>query len=217
MPRQIFMPAVGHWSRCGLAAWLVKQLRSEERLLVGIDHAFSFPNIYMQRYGLGSWDDFLRDFHEHWPTDQKSVETCRPDNKRIGSPREYRLTDQWTSSAKSVFLFDVNGSVAKSTHAGLPWLLHIRKSCGDSVHFWPFDGFDIPEGRSVVAEVYPSLFRNRYLRDDRSSTDEQDAYATARWMKEMAAAGFLTRYFDPPLTKDQRVLACLEGWILGVN
>ena len=31
------------------------------------------------------------------------------------------LTERWTATAKSVFLFDVQGSVAKSTFAGLPW------------------------------------------------------------------------------------------------
>ena len=48
--------------------------------------------------------------------------------------------------------FDVQGSVAKSTHAGLPWLRHLRRECKRSVHFWPFDG-GIPEGSSVVAEI----------------------------------------------------------------
>ena len=48
----------------------------------------------------------------------------------------------------------------------------------ERVHFWPFDGFEVPEGKSVIAEVYPSLWRRRYARDDRT-TDEQDAYATS--------------------------------------
>jgi hypothetical protein len=43
-----------------------------------------------------------------------------------------------------VFYFDVQGSVAKSTHAGIQWLRFIRQRLGDRVHFWPFDGWDIP-------------------------------------------------------------------------
>jgi hypothetical protein len=27
------------------------------------------------------------------------------------------------------------------------------------VHFWPFDGWDIPAGRSAIAEVFPSWRR----------------------------------------------------------
>jgi hypothetical protein len=49
------------------------------------------------------------------------------------------------AGAKSVFHFDVPGSVAKSTHAGLPWLRYIRLHV-PTVHFWPFDGWGCPDG-----------------------------------------------------------------------
>jgi hypothetical protein len=42
-------------------------------------------------------------------------------------------------SANSNFQFDVQGQVAKSTHAGSPWLYRIRQAVGKKVHFWPFD------------------------------------------------------------------------------
>jgi hypothetical protein len=48
-------------------------------------------------------------------------------SKRAGDPRWLRLTESWTPSAKSVFLFDVQGSVAKSTHAGLQRLRFLRE------------------------------------------------------------------------------------------
>ena len=44
-------------------------------------------------------------------------------------------------NAKSVFHFDVQGSVAKSTRAGIPWLRFIRQRLGARIHFWPFDGW----------------------------------------------------------------------------
>jgi hypothetical protein len=62
------------------------------------------------------------------------------------------------AGAKSVFHFDVPGSVAKSTHAGLSWLLYLRSNTDGKAHFWPFDGWDLSVGGSVVAEVYPSLW-----------------------------------------------------------
>jgi hypothetical protein len=37
---------------------------------------------------------------------------------------------QRAGSAKSVFNFDVQGSVAKSTRAGIPWLRFIRQRLG---------------------------------------------------------------------------------------
>ena len=195
------------------------QRESKERFIAGIDHGFSFPVSYFEKFKLKSWDTFLEDFCRHWPTDDdhKYVDFIRenlPD--RVGSPAEFRLTEKWTSSAKSVFLFDVQGSVAKSTHAGIPWLRRIREAVGNQVHFWPFDGWNVPSDRSVIVEVYPSLIRHRYAKEDRTA-DQQDAYAVARWLFEMDKNGFVDRYFDPPLTEEQRRTADLEGWIFGVS
>lgn len=136
--------------------------------------------------------------------------------QRTGAARELRLCERWTSSAKSVFQFDVQGAVAKSTHSGIPWLKRIRDAVGDRVHFWPFDGWMPPSGISVIAEVYPSIFRKRVDPDGRTG-DEQDAYAVARWLAETSARGELFRYFAPPLTPLERRLADREGWILGVT
>ncbi len=183
----------------------------------------------IDRHGLKSWDAFLDDFVRHWPThhDYTYVDFIRdgvrnswPDwpgpGLRDGKPTELRLCERWTSSAKSVFQFDVQGSVAKSTHAGIPWLKVIREVVGEHIHVWPFDGWHLPESKCVLAEVYPSIFRNRYSREGRSA-DEQDAYAVCRWLSESAARNSLARYFDPPLTLSERQMALREGWILGIG
>ena len=73
-----------------------------------------------------------------------------PTGMRVGEPRELRLCERWTSSAKSVFLFDVQGAVAKSTHAGIPWLKRMRDEAGDKIPFWPFDGWT--PGRGQVCD-----------------------------------------------------------------
>jgi hypothetical protein len=70
------------------------------------------------------------------------------------------------------------------------------------VHFWPFDGFEIHQAKSVVV-VYPSIFRRRYPRE-RRSLDEQDAWSVAMWLKAMDGRGVLGRYFNPPLTIPER-------------
>ena len=105
--------------------------------------------------------------------------------------------------------------VAKSTHAGIPWLRRIRQAVGDKVHFWPFDGWSVPEGKSVIAEIYPSVFTKRYSASGRTP-DQQAAYAVARWLSDCDRHGFLERYFNPPLTPEDRKVADLEGWILGI-
>jgi hypothetical protein len=226
LPERVITPAAPeskswNWTRQEVAEWLIAQARSGKRFIAGIDHGFAFPISYFQRYGIKSWPDFLEDFVKHWPTHEPNTyvdfirdrEQGPPD--RIGRSTDFRLTEKWTSSAKSVFDFGGPGKVAHSTHAGLPWLLHIRKEVGDLIHFWPFDGWQIQDGKSVLAEVYPSIFKHRYPSVGQTS-HQQDACAIARWLKEMDEQGFLERYFDPPLTDEERNVADLEGWILGI-
>ena len=81
---------------------------------------------------------------------------------------------------------------------------------------WPFDGWTVPVGKSVIAEIYPSIFRRRYPKHDRTA-DQQDAYSVCRWLTETDQRGMLQHYLNPPLTESERKIAEREGWILGVN
>jgi hypothetical protein len=212
-----------YWTRRGLAEWLCNELGGETPTIVGIDHAFSFPLAYFEKYKLPSdWQDFLIDFQHHWPTDEPNtyIDFIREGevghgHKRIGDARWLRVTEAWTATAKSVFLFDVQGSVAKSTFAGLPWLLYLKKQCKRPIHFWPFDGWEIPEGKSVVAEVYPALWMRRFPRDGRDG-DEQAAYAAVAWLQRADRDGSLEGFLNPNLTAEERGIGKIEGWILGV-
>ncbi len=143
--------------------WLAELLSEDRPTIVGIDHSFSFPLAYFQKYGLPpDWKAFLVDFSYHWPTYKEHIyvdfvrEGVNGDGAaRSGSPRWRRMAEI-RAGAKSVFHFDVPGSVAKSTHAGLPWLLYLRERLGAHVDFWPCEGWTAPAGPSVVAEVYPA-------------------------------------------------------------
>jgi len=225
-PREVFPPPglKRYWTRKGIAEWLSAELVKGDPVLVGIDHCFSFPVKYFQEYNIPlDWGLFLDDFHHHWPTDGENmcVEFIRDGRYGIGSARQgkstwFRLTDRWTASAKSMFLFDVQGSVAKSTFAGLPWLRFLRQQKIPRLHFWPFDGWDIPAGHSVIAEVYPSLWTRRFPIEKRDN-DQHAAYAVAAWMRRADANGSLQKYFKPPLDKDELSLVVIEGWILGID
>jgi hypothetical protein len=46
--------------------------------------------------------------------------------------------------------------------------------------------------------------------------DEQAAYAVAVWLQRADLNGSLGSYFNPPLTPEEREVAAVEGWILGV-
>lgn len=213
-----------YWTRRGVAEWLVVRLSSGQPVLVGIDHAFSFPLSFFEAHGLPhDWPAFLDDFQQHWPTDEDNtyVDFVRDrlvgdGPARYGNSRWRRLTDVRAGSAKSVFHFDVQGSVAKSTHAGLPWLRYIRRQVGHRVHFWPFDGWDIPAGWPAIVEVYPALWSKSFEREARTP-DQHDAYSVALWMRNADADGSLRRCLKPALNPDERSAASIEGWILGAG
>jgi hypothetical protein len=124
-----------NWTRHQIAEWLVPRFLAGIRLLVGIDHGFSFPLQYFEQHGLlPDWQAFLDDFQQHWPTDHANTYVdfvrdgvCGNAAARSGNARWRRITELRTRTAKSVFHFDVPGSVAKSTHAGIPWLRYVRQ------------------------------------------------------------------------------------------
>jgi hypothetical protein len=223
-PEEIAPPPVlrRYWTRKGIAEWLVERFSEELPTLVGIDHGFSFPLRYFEKYDLAhDWNVFLNDFQAHWPTDEDFTYVdfvlegeCGNGAARCGDSRWRRITEL-RARAKSVFHFDVPGSVAKSTHAGIPWLRYLRSRTDGRVHFWPFDGWEVPPGKSVVAEVYPALWNCTFSRDARS-TDQHDAYSAAAWLRRSDLDGSLNRFFSPKLPVHEKKVAEIEGWILGI-
>ena len=212
-----------YWTRKGVAGWLVERLAEDAATLVGIDHGFSFPFRYFEARRLEpDWAAFLDDFQRHWPTDVDNtyVDFVRHGAvgngmARMGDARWRRLAEVRAGATKGVFRFDVQGSVAKSTHAGIPWLRFIRQRLGPRVHFWPFDGWDIPAGRSAIAEVYPALWNRFFARKERTG-DQHDAYSVAAWLSRADRNGELSAFLKPTLTPAERAVAQAEGWILGV-
>jgi hypothetical protein len=55
----------------------------------------------------------------------------------------------------------------------------------------------------------------RFPRDGRDA-DEQAAFAAAAWLQRADTNGSLSGFFKPSLTADERKVAKIEGWILGV-
>lgn len=225
LPEEIHPPPSPrkYWTRRGIAEWLVERLHEAEPTLVGIDHGFSFPLRYFEVHHIvPDWPTFLDDFQQYWPTDGDNTYVdfvrhglCGNGAARMGNTRWRRLTEERARTAKSVFHFDVQGSVAKSTHAGIPWLRYIRQNSGDHIHFWPFDGWDIPQAKSAIVEVYPSLWSKSIPKGNRTA-DQHDAYSVATWLRQADLEGRLTTYINPSLSPAERTLAQVEGWILGV-
>ena len=224
-PEEVLPPAgpKRYWTRRGLAEWLVGTLDGQVPTIVGIDHGFSFPIRYFERHGLPpDWPVFLDDFCAHWPTDGKHtyVDFVRDGSvgngaARWGERHWRRLTEEATGSAKSVFHFDVQGSVAKSTHAGIPWLRYIQRARPE-LHFWPFDGWNPASGTSVITEAYPRLWSAAYPQDDRTA-DQHDAYSIARWLQDAIITGEIEKAFAAPEPESVAMTGRVEGWILGTT
>jgi len=204
-----------NWCRKALAEWLVQKLSGNQRVIVGIDHGFSFPISYMGDHNLPDWRSFLDHFASKYPTHEEAVQNLLDDGRLpVGDPGQMRLTEAWTPSAKSVFKFRGQGTVAYATHAGIPWLKYLTENV--RVHFWPFDGFDVPKGVSVVAEVYPAMFKMRYSFQRKMNEHQRDAYAVCKWLQDRDQNDLLEPYFSPPLRRGEMEQAMLEGWLLGV-
>jgi hypothetical protein len=127
----------------------------------------------------------------------------------------YGLTEKLPAARKSVFHFEVPCSVAKSTHADIPWLRFIRQRLGSGVHFWPIDGWDIQAGRSAIVEVYPALW-SRGFRSEGRDPHRHDAYSIAAWVSRADQDGSLATFLNPTLAPGERAMTKAEGWILGV-
>ncbi|MEK6795535.1 MAG: hypothetical protein AABZ39_12200 [Spirochaetota bacterium] len=213
-------PRQHNWTRRELAEWLIDSLNSSDTpAIVGIDHGFSFPISYMRERRLTAWNAFLLRFEKLWPLRNAGV--CVDDIRfgkhppPLGKRDALRITEKWTSSAKSVFCFDARGSVAKSTLTGLSWLIDIRRRLKKNVFIWPYDGWLPPRGAHVIAEAYPSIFKRRYIYVT-GNEHARDAFVTARWLQDMDHRNALQQYFQPFLTDEEKSTASIEGWILGV-
>ena len=221
-PRRRDGVAAGDWTRSRIAHWLVQELRdTSTRTLVGIDHAFSFPIEYFQRHNLNvaDWDLFLNDFQRYWPTheDDATVHALRNGDgqNRAGERNWFRAADKHAPGAKSAFEFNLPGQVGFATHAGIPWLRYIRGELGENIHFWPFDDWDIPNGKSAIAEVYPALWSHRFSNNENRNQHQQDAYSVAAWLAHADRNGYLQEYLRPTQAQEELDLGILEGWILG--
>jgi len=224
-PPQEVLPPPGprrYWSRRELAHWLAEQLAGDMPTIVGIDHALSFPLRYFEVHRLApDWMVFLEDFHRHWPTDAPHtyvdfiLNGARGEGAaRMGNPRWMRLTDERCRAARSVFQFEGQGKVAAATHAGLPWILFLKRQLGERLHAWPFDGWEVPAGKSALIEVRPAVWCD-LVPVAALNAGQRDAFVTASWLKGADGAWELSDLLQPALSLSERVIHGVEGWILG--
>ena len=65
--------------------------------------------------------------------------------------------------------------------------------------------------RQRKTPVYPSLWSRTFPSAGRTP-DQQDAYATAKWLRRADSDGSLGRFLSPELEPHERKTAEIEGW-----
>ena len=212
-----------YWTRRGIAEWLAERLAEDVPTLVGIDHGFSFPLRYFEVHHLPpDWAEFLDDFHHHWPTDADHtyVDFIRDGLREMA--RHAWATPNGGACARNdaeVSRCSISTYRARWRNPPMPaspGCATLRQQLGSRLHFWPFDGWEIPAGHSAVAEVYPALWKHAYAPENRTP-DQHDAYTVATWLRQADRDGRLQDALHPNLSPPERGIAEVEGWILGVG
>jgi hypothetical protein len=86
---------------------------------------------------------------------------------------------------------------------------------GERLHVWPFDGWEVPAGKSALVEVRPAMWRD-LVPVAALNAGQKDAFVTALWLKEADGSGELSDLLQPALSPPERLVRGVEGWILGV-
>lgn len=104
-PERQFLPAPSNnnmpcnWTRAEIAGRLIDLARQGVRYVAGIDHGFSFPVGYFERYGLKSWPQFLDDFILYWPPTSGSPPTIVPASSRSAATSSAPRSPRTASSS----------------------------------------------------------------------------------------------------------------------
>jgi hypothetical protein len=158
------------WDRQSTAEWLIRQAAHPERMVVGLDFAFSLPAWFLRERALSSAPDLwaLADREaEGWLRRCEQPFWGRPGKKRPMLPERFphlRRTELAAPSIagirpKSVFQIGGAGAVGTGSLRGLP-VLHRLRNAGFSI--WPFD----PAGSHTVIEIYPRLLTGPVVKSD---------------------------------------------------
>jgi hypothetical protein len=140
---------------------LVGLHRDGDRLTVGLDFGFSFPEWYLRERGLSSAPDMWRWLAKAGRADQLLAVCERPFWGAPGKPRHeevthYRRTELAVEAAegarpKSLFQIGGAGAVGTGSIRGMR-ALHALREAGFAI--WPFD----KAGPATAVEIYPRLF-----------------------------------------------------------
>ena len=144
-----------------------------DRLVIGLDFAFSLPVWFIRRRGVESVYQLWRLVGaegEQWLSSCAWPFWGRPGRQRPDLPEHFRLTERPMErdegiQAKSVFQIGGAGAVGTGSIRGMPFLAHLHDA-GFSI--WPFD----EPGWPCVIEIYPRLLTGAVRKSDQQAREE---------------------------------------------
>jgi hypothetical protein len=177
---RLVAPGATHWTRTTIAEWLVREIASGQRLLIGFDFAFGLP--YEDKHGyLGGLAGRIDNIFDLWAMVERTSESdsdygC---GRFVAHPIYAPLF--WTRGPKPATwierrrqaeracgtctgtypesLYKLLGpkQVGKASLTGMRVLNRVRAATNGAAAVWPFER----GGDSVLVEIYPTLFRKQ--------------------------------------------------------
>jgi hypothetical protein len=163
-----------------VAQLLAERAAMDDRLVVGLDFAFSFPAWFLTDHGLKSVRELwaVAELHgEEWLKECAPPFWGRPGKRRpdLGDREHFRATERRADPIrgvmpKSVFQIGGAGAVGTGSVRGMPALASLS-AAGFSI--WPFD----PPGWPRVVEIYPRALTGAVRKSSQTGREE---YLSAR-------------------------------------
>ena len=236
-PPRLVPPPDGrkNWTRGVFADWLVETLSGNDRVLVGLDFAFSFPRRDMDEFFPGVCDpDAPSTACDLW---QRVDDLCEATGKdffagafvekgwyapyfllpgKRGARYEHRLrmTDEHCDQkglgrTETVFKLVGPTQVGKGSLAGMRVLHHLRRQVSH-LCIWPFDRLPRSRSATVAVEVYPGAFVRRMSKVTNGDPPSRPTVRKAK-VRDMETLNRIMEFYDSEPLRDD----VLEGEAAG--
>lgn len=152
---------------------LLRCLRTDERTVVGLDFAFSFPSWFCRTQSVSNaievWG-VVREEGERWLRECSWPFWGRPGKRKPALEADFRRTEKQVGATysirpKSVFQIGGAGAVGAGSIRGMPFLSRIRE---EGFAVWPFDA---PSDQMVV-EIYPRVLTGKVVKNNEAARAE---------------------------------------------
>ena len=168
---------------------LLRYLRTDERTIVGLDFAFSFPSWFCRTQSVSNAIEMwgvVREEGERWLRECSWPCWGRPRKRKPALEADFRRTEAQVGATnsirpKSTFQIGGAGAVGTGSIRGMPFLSRIRE---EGFAVWPFDA---PSDQLVV-EIYPRVLTGAVVKSSEAARAEYSAQRRGSLLAACSAA-----------------------------